>query len=247
MADQHRLRGRGPVGRARARPDLGTRDARHVFWFEPTPDGRQRLWRDGRRLRPFDELMPVAAPGPAVLSDAGGRFAYVCRRGEAFFVGADVAEYGPYAGVSTGIVSGPPLRFSADGRHLAFYATIGGRAHLVVDGVPLQRVRPEGSAPMATGVLAASGYGSHGVTFSPDASRMAYVAVAGVGRSAQEWVVIDNVGGPAWDGVAQGPIIFSADGRRIRLRGEAGPTVADGRGRTRATNGRWARRRVVQP
>ena len=172
----------------------GTPDGRYVFGFAPTSDGRSQLWLNGKLGEPFDELVSSPDGRPWDISSDGARFAYAFLREGKAFVGVDDQEYGPYQNLSRQVW---PF-FSPDGRRFVFAAFEGEEVRLFVDGSEIPGVRPAGRP-----------------VFGPDSSRLAYVAVRRAGRDVREWVVLDGRAEPEADGVGEGSMVFSPDGRRF--------------------------------
>jgi hypothetical protein len=137
--------------------------------------------------------------------------AHVIERAEKFFVVRDGVREKDY----DWIAKKTPL-FSPDSRRMAYVAMIRDQdpgPYPVVDGVELRR------------------YSSAGMylRFSPDSRRLAYAAAQA--PDGRQFVVVDEVAGPEYDGIGQDSLRFSPDSRRLAYgarRGNAWCMVIDG-------------------
>lgn len=124
-----------------------------------------------------------------VLSDSGGRRAYIVKQKDVWSVIVDGIEGKPYRSIGNNLV------FSRDGRRFLYQAD-DSLSYVVVDDVQ------------------GPGFGSikeNSYAFSPDGAHVAFVALQESGL--MSWV-LDGVNGTAYDWVSTEPA-FSPDGRRL--------------------------------
>lgn len=171
------------------RADLGkgqpyvSRDGLRLAYTQTVWDDATGLFRarvvDGNVEGPFFQAVEPAGFG------ADGSFAYRAYDGRRWGVVRGGSGKGPYLAV-------PELRWSPDGRRLAWIAVTEEGQRLVVDGEkgPLKE-------------------GAREIRFSPDGARLAYVASTSEG----DRVVVDGVEGALHPRV--GSIAFSPDGRAL--------------------------------
>lgn len=132
---------------------------------------------------------PGTVPGLFIIDPSGSRFAYGVMAGGGISVVVDQEKGELYEGIAEG-----SIRFSPDGKHLAYVGTRPTGHYLVFDGKAYQY----------------HGVSAQGVVFSPQGDRYAWVAV----RDRAQIAVIDGVESPPYSGVGPPGILFSSDGKR---------------------------------
>lgn len=226
----------GPYDEFAPTSDVFSPDSRRVAYGVRT-GGDWHLVADGQPGPAYDEL------ALHTFSPDGLRLAYVARRSNEWFVVTDGIEGPPVARLPS-----ESLRFSPDGSTLAYAAQIGERWTVVVNGQPgpgndlMGRGSPSFSADGRIAYRAQRGgqwyaiiggqeYGPYAragtIAFSSNGARWAYPALIG-----DRWSLItDGVQGPAYDGIEDESVVFSADGRRVAYVAKQGPllfAVVDG-------------------
>lgn len=167
-----------------------------------------RKWHaivDGQPGPEYDEVYPIG-PGPwySFFSADGSRIVYMAHRGEKWRAVIDGRE-GPEFDRFEGFL---PLKFSPDGKHVAYVAQWGRgprwKYRCILDG----REGPEYEAKWVAGPI-----------FSPDSKRVAYVGQ----REGKQFVVLDGKELARYDHVDGIRLRFSPDSQRlayIAYRGE---------------------------
>jgi WD40-like Beta Propeller Repeat len=172
-----------------------TRDGRLVFWFETSAEGRavpivngtagptfDGFWDPLERLG-RDPLRGMLVESAYTFSEDGCHFAYVGRRGPAFFVVKDGVQSSKYERMETGPSFGPT------GSTLVYVARVDGKTRLVLDG------------EVQLGFEVATPW--QGLRFSPDGSHLAMRARVQGGEA----MVLDGTVGPTFRRVWPDPPI----------------------------------------
>jgi ATP-dependent RNA helicase DHX57 len=172
-------------------------DSHRLAYPARRKDGSWVVVVDGKEGRPWDGI------GELVFSPDGREVVYLARRERTWHV----VRSGRSIATAEAVFRGT-LRFSPGGRRLAWVASEGLQARVVLDGA-------EGPEHDAVADL----------TFSPDGARHGYAA-----REGGRWrPYVDGKAGPAYDRVAG--LVFSRGGRSVAYaarRGEAALVVKDG-------------------
>jgi len=186
----------------------------------------------------------LAAPfnGNFLCGPKGGRYAYLARNADDFFVVIDGQEEGPYDEVFN-------FKFSADGKRFAYGATHGKQTFVVIDGqrqtgrgtyvrgslvfssdsqhvAYIRHVpgKPAHEFVVHDGVMSREGYPHiRALTFSPDGTQLAFVAKF---PNDQECVVVRDQAKKKFPFIAEGPL-FSPDGTHVAYRAEWLATARD--------------------
>lgn len=196
--------------------------------------GKWRVIVDGHAGGSFDALVGRSLQWSA----DGRRFAYVGRRGAARFVVEGARQSEGYDGIAG-------LTFSADGAQLGYVARSGASVRLWINGVPgrahaaitafalsprgrraayiaLDQGPPAaGQGPWFTVVDGVPGPGYdriRSLVFDEAGAHLAYVAR----RGAAERVVLDEVEGEAFGGIAPESLAFSPEGKHLAYVARAG-------------------------
>jgi Tol biopolymer transport system component len=172
-----------------------TRDGRQVFWFETSAEGRavpivngtagptfDGFWDPLERLG-RDPLRGMLVESAYTFSEDGCHFAYVGRRGPAFFVAIDGVQSSEYERMETGPSFGPT------GSTPVYVARVDGKTRLVLDG------------EVQLGFEVAMPW--RGLRFSPDGSHLAIRARVPGGEA----MVLDGAAGPTFRRVWPDPPI----------------------------------------
>lgn len=174
------------------------------------PSEFERSDRTGRvHVRVKETLIgfndPGTVPGLFVADPSGNRLAYGVMGGGGITMVVDEKKGELYEGIAEN-----SIRFSPDGKHLAYVGTRPTGHYLVFDGKPYEY----------------HGVAAQGVVFAPG-DRYGWVAV----RDRAQIAVIDGVESPPYTGVAPAGILFSPDGKRTAYAatsGEKSLVVLDG-------------------
>ncbi len=173
-----------------------TRDGRLVFWFETSAEGQAVPIVNGTAGPTFDgfwdplerlgrnPLRRMLVESAYTFSEDGCHFAYVGRRGPAFFVAKDgIESRGTYERIENGLYFGPT------GSTLVYIARVDGMTRLVLDG------------EVQLGFEVAMPW--RGLRFSPDGSHLAIRARVPGGEA----MVLDGAAGPTFRRVWPDPPI----------------------------------------
>lgn len=151
--------------------------------------GRHRVVVDGKEESDYDKI----EDGPE-FSDDGRRLGYIGQRAGKWFAVVDGQE-GPGYGEIEG------LRFSPHGRHFVYKAREGLKSFVVLDG---QR----GPSYEHIDIF-------NDLEFSPDGSRLAYVASPSTGPNVEQVAVVDGKESPVYQAVSPSSLRFSPDGQHL--------------------------------
>jgi len=163
-----------------------SQDGAHLAYAAIEPTGVS-IVVDGVARRAYDGVLQ----GSLVLSPNGKDVAYGAHDGSRQLVVRSNVESKRYDGVP-----GKPV-FSRDSRRLLHPADDENRQFIVLDGA---------AQPSFDYIVIGDNE-----TFSPDGHHIAYV----VKQGAHQHVAVDNVPGPAFDGISARSVCLSRDGRRI--------------------------------
>jgi hypothetical protein len=162
--------------------------------FVARAEGTWRVYLDGQALR-------EGGAGPAAFSPDGQHVAFAVGVDKDFAVVRDGTQEDAWVGLSD-------LRFSPDGKRLAYRANDGTRWFLIVDGKVLWPAVWEAAGEPA---------------FSPDGKHVACVGTVKVGDTpARQTVVLDGKLGKEYDGIGAWSLRYLPNGRLVYVATAAG-------------------------
>lgn len=160
-------------------------DMHHIAYVATNKDG-MRVVIDDKAGETYHQV----ARGYPIFSPVGNRVAYIAGKKNKYIVVSDEKESSGYDGACC-------LRFSLDGRSIAYVIQDGEKQQMVLNGY---RMKPYDMIDMAFGPL-----------FSPDAKALAYVAKNNSTNDVR--MIVNAIESPSYDGISE--ILFSPDSKTI--------------------------------
>lgn len=184
----------------------------HVAAVVPTPEGKCKLWLDGKFGPVYDQIRHAVKGAynskEFRFSPDGSHIAYTARKGNKWVMVVDGVESPLYDSLRE------PC-FSLDGKNLCYVAFRNNKSILVINGKESKEYY--GIMPRYPYVLSRSPYIWVDDTYCPfvmsDSGKIGYVASNGkLNGVDQEFAVIDGKPGPVYERI--GPMEFTRDGSR---------------------------------